>query len=826
MAAIETPRPSRRALLIASARYSDPGLASLRAPTGDVAAFAEVLADPAIGGFAVQEVIDQPTDTIKRRIEEFFRDSARNDVLLFYFSGHGVLSQDRRFYFATASTELEWVRTTAIDDRWVNEAMDASRARSIVLVLDCCHSGAFGKGLVPKSALGVDVEHRFDGHGRVTLTASSELEYAFEESDPATGINELDAAEPGSLFTRVLIEGLRTGEADTDDDGAISVDDLYDYARVRVRESSTHQTPRMSGEVSGDIVIAHSTRRVRLPPELDAAVRSNLAGIRLGAVSELAALLGSGAPGLAALARDTLEGLARDDSDSVKAAAREALGAPPAEPPPAAPPPPAEPPPAAPPPPADDSSGAGSPRRRRAVIAAAVAAGVAAVVTGAIVLFGGGGSDETFAPYDFNRDGSQQVVLGASGGSPAGGTERAGIVLVHPGPDNGKASPITSEAAGLGAGRRGDRYGASLASADFDADGEQDLAIGAPGREAVALLYGADSAPARQEPPLRPSVLAEPPPAGAFGFALAAGDLDRDGYGDLVVGTPGLPADRRNDVPGAVHVFFGSEVGLTPDRVRRLGAPTNEEVGFGRFLELGDVDRDGHLDLVEGTMGEPENELLGHIAYCKGSPDGPSSCEEFPDSGGWGTSALAIGNLNGDRFLEVVQGDQAPWDGENGREGEVRLWGADVDGPVAEPLIVDQVAAGLAVEEEIEFGHAVEAGDTDGDGLEDAIIGARYYGEAGAVVILHGARSIEGKARTLLLEHDTGRGEGFGETLAMLDLNGDQQRDLVVGVATPASLDNAAVVFMGAEGGLAPEAALGGMDGLAAIEESALRIGR
>src|SRR5687767_10749129 len=115
----EAPVRRRRALLIASARYSDPGLASLRAPTGDV-----------------QQLVDEPTDAIKKRIEDFFRDSGRNDLLLLYFSGHGVLSLDRKFYFATVSTELEWVKTTGIEDRFVKEAMDSSRARSIVLVLD------------------------------------------------------------------------------------------------------------------------------------------------------------------------------------------------------------------------------------------------------------------------------------------------------------------------------------------------------------------------------------------------------------------------------------------------------------------------------------------------------------------------------------------------------------------------------------------------------------------------------------------------------------------------------------------------------------------
>jgi hypothetical protein len=63
----ERPAGRRRALLIATATYSDPGLAALRAPTGDVAALAGVLGDEAIGGFEVRELIDRPTEGASRR---------------------------------------------------------------------------------------------------------------------------------------------------------------------------------------------------------------------------------------------------------------------------------------------------------------------------------------------------------------------------------------------------------------------------------------------------------------------------------------------------------------------------------------------------------------------------------------------------------------------------------------------------------------------------------------------------------------------------------------------------------------------------------------
>ena len=125
-----------------------------------------------------------------------------------------MLSQNRTLYFATTNTRLARLRATAIEDRFVDEVMQHSRARSIVLILDCCHSGAFGRGLVPKSAPNPGIKHRFDGRGRITLTASTDLEYAFEEADADTGFTPLAKSRARSLFTGFIVEGLTTGDAD------------------------------------------------------------------------------------------------------------------------------------------------------------------------------------------------------------------------------------------------------------------------------------------------------------------------------------------------------------------------------------------------------------------------------------------------------------------------------------------------------------------------------------------------------------------------------------------------------------------------------------
>src|SRR5690242_9970162 len=101
----------RLALLVATATYADPGLAALRAPAGDVRSLAAVLGDVKVGGFAVRALIDRPTEELKREIEGFFAQGRPKDLLLLYVSGHGVLSQNRRFYLATASTVLPLLRS-------------------------------------------------------------------------------------------------------------------------------------------------------------------------------------------------------------------------------------------------------------------------------------------------------------------------------------------------------------------------------------------------------------------------------------------------------------------------------------------------------------------------------------------------------------------------------------------------------------------------------------------------------------------------------------------------------------------------------------------
>lgn len=322
-----SPQSGRRlALIVASDEFGDPGLRRLRAPAVDAEALARVLGDEAIGGFDVRTMLNESTAVVNEAVEEFFADRLPDDLLLLHFSGHGVKDDNGELYLATPSTKLNRLAATAVSAEFVNRRMGRSRCRRIVLLLDCCYAGAFARGALPRAGTDVHVEEQFGGRGRVVITASNALEYAFDGTDLA------DAQETTSpsVFTRALVEGLETGEADRDQDGFVGVHELYDFVYDKVRAVMPSQTPgKWTFDVQGDLIIARRGRPVDrpapLPAELQEAVDHPIAKIREGAIGELARLRHSRHAGLALAARLALQELADDDSRSVSAAASRAL---------------------------------------------------------------------------------------------------------------------------------------------------------------------------------------------------------------------------------------------------------------------------------------------------------------------------------------------------------------------------------------------------------------------------------------------------------------------------------------------------------------------
>ncbi|WP_330277639.1 caspase family protein [Lentzea sp. NBC_00516] len=316
----------RYALIIASHEFADPGLSSLRAPAHDAARLGEVLANPRIGGFHVRTLINSPAAEVNEAVEDFFADREPDDLLVLHFSGHGVKDEAGELHFATSSTKLSRLAGTAVGADFVARRMNRSRSRRIVLLLDCCYSGAFGRGMVARAGGTIGLEEQFGGSGRAVITASSAMEYAFE----GAAVADSSEGEP-SVFTSALVEGLESGDADRDQDGHVGLDELYEYVYDRVRRVTPHQTPgKWMLDVRGDLRIARRARPVTvpaaLPAELRDAIDHSLPGVRAGAIPELRRMLSVAHEGRVLAARLALRGLLEDDSRMVASAAREALG--------------------------------------------------------------------------------------------------------------------------------------------------------------------------------------------------------------------------------------------------------------------------------------------------------------------------------------------------------------------------------------------------------------------------------------------------------------------------------------------------------------------
>lgn len=252
----------RKALLIANESYMDPTFRQLKTPQMDAVTLASVLADPNIGGYDAGEPLFNPTrEEAALAIEGLFAESRVDDLVLLHISGHGIKDDAGRLHLVMTNSRQDRLNSTAVSAQFIREQMDASRSQSIVLFLDCCYAGAFPAGSTHRAGESTDVLAQLDGRGRVVMTSSSALEYSFEPGDAASATLTGDSTP--SIFTGLLVDGLKTGKADLNWDGTIDSDELYDYVYERIKRSGVRQTPGLKKTIQGRIAIANSPGGVR-----------------------------------------------------------------------------------------------------------------------------------------------------------------------------------------------------------------------------------------------------------------------------------------------------------------------------------------------------------------------------------------------------------------------------------------------------------------------------------------------------------------------------------------------------------------------------------
>lgn len=327
--------------------------------------------------------------------------------------------------------------------------------------------------------------------------------------------------------------------------------------------------------------------------------------------------------------------------------------------------------------------------------------------------------------------------------------------------------------------------------------------------ENVALYYGST---------ITQSPNGQMEPGDEFGYALAVGDFDDDGYDDVAIGAPGEDYSNTDIDTGWVFVRMGSAAGLQLSGGTTLGFgeypadSRGDYEEFGYALAAGDFDADGYDDLA---IGAPMEEVYtGKVFIRPGSGSGLRSTAEYyyveadePDTMERFGAALATGSLQGDGAADLIVG--VPWfDDGRGRVDIFDQMEGELPNYVNESF--DQTGA-AAPEPGDMFGSVLTCGDFDRDGLDDIAIGVPNEGitpidGVGVALIRFGApvgytSPTRSEGYMWFDQRPIGAREdydAFGYAMATIDIENDGYDDLLIGAPFEdlEPIDNTGVVFV------------------------------
>lgn len=329
-------------------------------------------------------------------------------------------------------------------------------------------------------------------------------------------------------------------------------------------------------------------------------------------------------------------------------------------------------------------------------------------------------------------------------------------------------------------------------AADFNGDGYRDTAVGAPCATvgtvscagAVVVLYGSSSGvSATRKTVITQNSTGVPGTAeelDRFGGGLATGDLDADGYADLIVGTPNEGIGDRAGV-GSATVIWGSKSGLSGGASLPSPSGLSEWGGYSGSIATGDFNGDGKTDVT--ITGQSRTGLYRGPFARTGQPAILSAVDEVGS-----TDEVIAGNIDGDRAAERAY----PYTQESDEAGIIEYIDYDPEGWESHPDS-DYATTALPAAD----GHQGAVGDINGDGYGDLVLGDHEDPRAdktsghkgGQISVWYGGPNGPDPAQTPTVVHqDTtgvpGSGEAddlFGSALAVGDINGDTYADVAVG---------------------------------------------
>ncbi|MCB9686167.1 MAG: FG-GAP repeat protein [Alphaproteobacteria bacterium] len=278
-----------------------------------------------------------------------------------------------------------------------------------------------------------------------------------------------------------------------------------------------------------------------------------------------------------------------------------------------------------------------------------------------------------------------------------------------------------------------------------------------------------------------------------FGRGIGSvGDVNGDGYEDVGIGAYQWEDGQTDE--GVVFVHAGSPLGLSDQPTWTLQVDVvNEEFGY-EVTSAGDVNGDGYDDLL---VRSDHLDWSGEFRLYLGSASGPSPTSAWTSGGG--CTSAASGDMNGDGYDDVIIG-RAYDDGAYSDEGGARLYLGSRTGLATAP-----VWTVLSGEPGAKFGSAVSAGDVNGDGRDDVLIGGpNTIPSGGAWVYLGSATGLRATATWIVAPSLPGTNY-FGETVAVVgDVNGDGYGDVAVGNSWGSqgqSREGVVQLFLGSQAG-------------------------